>query len=316
MKHPAYPGIRRGVRRSAAVLLVLALALTGAACARRSGSQVAGARQQVIYGYLLEVNDRARTVTVDPVELVKGTDSQRLARLGAALTEEGRSYAYNARRNFVMYPLDPAAGFDFGGGNAAGNGPDGAAGGERRGETGGHDAANSGGSSANGGSGAANNGGNTTGGGASSAADNGPLAANDQGADNRSGADNNSDSNTAGGYGAADNGPLAVNDQGAANNSSADNRSGAANDQGADNRSGGDNAAGSGSLANNGGDTAGGGDRKGYGYAQVEGGLFSAFGSDLDRINAYLDRYGDLLCRLTLEDGSVTQITVCTADNM
>jgi len=39
-------------------------------------------------------------------------------------------------------------------------------------------------------------------------------------------------------------------------------------------------------------------------------------GSDLDRINAYLDRYGDLLCRLTLEDGSVTQITVCTADNM
>lgn len=274
MKHPAYPGIRRGVRRLAAVLLVLALALTGAACARRSGSQVAGARQQVIYGYLLEVNDRARTVTVDPVELVKGTDSQRLARLGAALTEEGRSYAYNARRNFVMYPLDPAAGFDFGGGNAAGNGPDGAAGGERRGETGGHDAANSGGSSANGGSGAANNGGNTTGGGASSAADNGPLAANDQGA---------------------------------ANNSSADNRSGAANDQGADNNGG---------AANNGGDTAGGGDRKGYGYAQVEGGLFSAFGSDLDRINAYLDRYDDLLCRLTLEDGSVTQITVCTADNM
>ncbi|MBR2783212.1 MAG: hypothetical protein IKD93_03355 [Firmicutes bacterium] len=281
MKHPAYPGIRRGVRRLAAVLLVLALALTGAACARRSGSQVAGARQQVIYGYLLEVNDRARTVTVDPVELVKGTDSQRLARLGAALTEGGRSYAYNARRNFVMYPLDPAAGFDFGGGNAAGNGPDGAAGGERRGETGGHDAANSGGSSANGDSGAANNGGNTTG--SYGAADNGPLAANDQGADNRSGADNNSDSNTAGGYGAADNGPLAANDQGA---------------------------------DNNGGDTAGGGDRKGYGYAQVEGGLFSAFGSDLDRINAYLDRYGDLLCRLTLEDGSVTQITVCTADNM
>ena len=55
---------------------------------------------------------------------------------------------------------------------------------------------------------------------------------------------------------------------------------------------------------------------EGYGYLGVEGGLFDRISSGFDRINAYLARYDDLLCRLVIENGAVTRITVCTKDNM
>ena len=55
---------------------------------------------------------------------------------------------------------------------------------------------------------------------------------------------------------------------------------------------------------------------EGYGYLGVEGGLFDRISSGYDRINAYIARYGDLLCRLTVEDGAVTKIAVCSKDNL
>ena len=110
MKHSANKAL-------AAILLLTALVCLLAACGRQAGSQVAGARQQVVYGYVLEVNDQARTVTVDPVELIAGSDLQRMARLGLGteVPAGGRSRVYNARRNYVMYALDKEADFDFGG---------------------------------------------------------------------------------------------------------------------------------------------------------------------------------------------------------
>ena len=116
MKHPAY----RRVRTLLAFLLAAATALGLSACGRGAGTQVAGADQQVIYGYVLEANDQARTITVDPVELVAADDVQRMNQLGLNAALNSRSYAYNARRNFVMYALDRAAEFDFGDQGAAG----------------------------------------------------------------------------------------------------------------------------------------------------------------------------------------------------
>ena len=54
----------------------------------------------------------------------------------------------------------------------------------------------------------------------------------------------------------------------------------------------------------------------GYGYTGVRGGLFTGLNDRFDRLNAYIKQYDDLLCRLVLENGAVTKITVCTGDNM
>jgi hypothetical protein len=54
----------------------------------------------------------------------------------------------------------------------------------------------------------------------------------------------------------------------------------------------------------------------GYGYTGVRGGLFGGLIDRFDRLNAYIKQYDDLLCRLVLENGAVTKITVCTGDNL
>lgn len=286
MKHPAY----RKARLAIALLLAAAVGL--AACGRGAGTQVAGADQQVIYGYVLEVNEQARTVTVDPVELIAADDAQRLDRLGLEATLSGHGYAYNARRNYVMYALDRAAEFDFGDEDAA-------AGGESANLTG----------NGQSGDGAAGDGGGLMGGGLTS--DDGLLNRNNAGAAaNRANSEagntgepggNSVSGNTSVGNGtAADTSTDAAGSSGSSTGAS----SGAGQSSG--------NSINAGPYAD-GGSAMGG---PGYGYTGVRGGLFGGLEDRYDRLNAYIKQYDDLLCRLVLENGAVTKITVCTGDNL
>ena len=285
MKHPAY----RKARLAIALLLAAAVGL--AACGRGAGTQVAGADQQVIYGYVLEVNEQARTVTVDPVELIAADDAQRLDRLGLEATLPGHGYAYNARRNYVMYALDRAAEFDFGD-------EDGAAGEEKANLTG----------NGQSGDGAAGDGG-LMGGGLTS--DDGLLHRNDSGAaanraNSEAGNTGEPGGNSVSGNTSVGNGTAADTSTDAAGSSG--NGTGASS--GAGQSSGGSVDAG---PYADGGSAMGG---PGYGYTGVRGGLFGGLNDRFDRLNAYIRQYDDLLCRLVLENGAVTKITVCTGDNL
>ena len=286
MKHPSY----RKARLAIALLLAAAVGL--AACGRGAGTQVAGADQQVIYGYVLEVNEQARTVTVDPVELVAAEDVQRLNRLGLEATLSDHGYAYNARRNYVMYALDRAAEFDFGD-------EDGAAGEEKANLTG----------NGQSGDGAAGDGGGLMGGGPTG--DDGLLNRNNAGAAaNRANSEagntgepggNSVSGNTSVGNGtAADTSTDAAGSSGSSTGAS----SGAGQSSG--------NSVDAGPYAD-GGSAMG---SPGYGYTGVRGCLFGGLDDRFDRLNAYIKQYDDLLCRLVLENGAVTKITVCTGDNL
>ena len=286
MKHPSY----RKARLAIALLLAAAVGL--AACGRGAGTQVAGADQQVIYGYVLEVNEQARTVTVDPVELVAAEDVQRLNRLGLEATLSGRSYAYNARRNYVMYALDRAAEFDFGD-------EDGAAGEEKANLTG----------NGQSGDGAAGDGGGLMGGGPTG--DDGLLNRNNAGAaanraNSEAGNTGEPGGNSVSGNTSVGNGTAADTSTDAAGSSG----SSTGTSSGAGQSSG--NSIDAGPYAD-GGSAMGG---PGYGYTGVRGGLFGGLDDRFDRLNAYIKQYDDLLCRLVLENGAVTKITVCTGDNL
>lgn len=286
MKHPAY----RKARLAIALLLAAAVGL--AACGRGAGTQVAGADQQVIYGYVLEVNEQARTVTVDPVELIAADDAQRLDRLGLEATLSGHGYAYNARRNYVMYALDRAAEFDFGDEDAA-------AGGESANLTGNGQSGDS----------AAGDGGGLMGGGLTS--DDGLLNRNNAGAaanraNSEAGNTGEPGGNSVSGNTSVGNGTAADTSTDAAGSSG----SSTGTSSGADQSNGGSINAGP--YAD--GASAMGG--PGYGYTGVRGGLFGGLEDRFDRLNAYIRQYDDLLCRLVLENGAVTKITVCTGDNL
>lgn len=274
---------------AAVLLLLLGLSCLLAACGRQAGSQVAGADQQVIYGYLLEVNDQARTVTVDPVELIAAANIQRLNQLGldTARPDGQRSYVYNPRRNYVMYPLERTADFDF-------NDRDG-------------------------------------GEGALSGGSNGSMNGNGSNSMNSSSESMSEGSDQGGSLGAAN---LSGNGQGglADGNGSAANSLGEAIDEAADEAQGtgafdqpGNSVSGNTTVGDGTATVPDGSDGspapapvygEGYGYLGVEGGLFDRISSGYDRINAYMTRYDDLLCRLVIENGAVTGITVCTKDNM
>ena len=286
MKHPAY----RKARLAIALLLAAAVGL--AACGRGAGTQVAGADQQVIYGYVLEVNEQARTVTVDPVELMAADDAQRLDRLGLEATLSGHGYAYNARRNYVMYALDRAAEFDFGDEDAA-------AGGETANLTGNGQSGDS----------AAGDGGGLMGGGLTS--DDGLLNRNNAGAaanraNSEAGNTGEPGGNSVSGNTSVGNGTAADTSTDAAGSSG----NGTGTSSGAGQSSGGSVDAG---PYADGGSAMGG---PGYGYTAVRGGLFGGLDDRFDRLNAYIKQYDDLLCRLVLENGAVTKITVCTGDNL
>lgn len=331
MKHPAY---RKA--RIALALLLAAAALGLSACGRGAGTQVAGADQQVIYGYVLEANDQARTVTVDPVEMVAAEDVQRMNRLGLAAAMDGRSYAYNARRNFVMYALDRTAEFDFGDGDAAGGGENanltgngqagdnavndggGLLGGDGllgSNDNGGNAGNGSGGSASNGNGGMMGNNDNANGGGNAEA----NRTNSDAGNTNEPGGNSVSGNTSVGGgtaYGgtAGTASDTSTNTAAGGSGNSTGTASGGSQSTGAATGGSQSNGADGSVNADNGADAAM--SSPGYGYAGVRGGMFSGLSNRFDRLNAYIRQYDDLLCRLVLENGAVTKITVCTGDNM
>ena len=312
MKHPVY----RKARTALALLLAAAAALGLSACGRGAGTQVAGADQQVIYGYVLEVNEQARSVTVDPVELVAAEDVQRMNRLGLDATLSGRSYAYNARRNYVMYALDRAADFDFG--------DEGAPGGETANLTGNGQPGDS----------AANDGGGLFGGsGLMGGNDNAGSGAEANRVNSESGNTGEPGGNSVSGNTSVGGGTAYSGTAGTASDTATDTASGSSGNAAGGNAGGNaDNGAASGNSANsaNGNSGAGGSVNAGpyadggsgsmggpgYGYTGVRGGLFTGLNDRFDRLNAYIRQYDDLLCRLVLENGAVTKITVCTGDNL
>lgn len=331
MKHPAY---RKA--RIALALLLAAAALGLSACGRGAGTQVAGADQQVIYGYVLEANDQARTVTVDPVEMVAAEDVQRMNRLGLAAAMDGRSYAYNARRNFVMYALDRTAEFDFGDEDAAGGGEnanltgngqagdnavndgggllggDGLLGGN---DNGGNAGNGSGGSASNGNGGMMGNNDNANGGGNAEANRTNSDAGNTNEPDGNSVSGNTSVGNgTAYGGTAGTASDTSTNTAAGSSGNSTGTASGGSQSNGTGQNGGAGGSVNAGPYADDGADAAM--SSPGYGYAGVRGGMFSGLSNRFDRLNAYIRQYDDLLCRLVLENGAVTRITVCTGDNM
>lgn len=94
------------------VALLLCTALLFSAC-NRNETRVAGSERQVVYGYIVEINEQANTVTFDPIELVKH-DDDRVNRLGMASNEyRDGYYLYNASIDRRMYPLASNIDYDF-----------------------------------------------------------------------------------------------------------------------------------------------------------------------------------------------------------
>ena len=97
------------------VALLLSCAVIMAACSQ--GSRVAGSERELVYGYILEINDQANTVTVDQVELVSADNTQRINTLGLTAGDfQNGNYFYNARSDRSMFALDNDVTFDYGNG--------------------------------------------------------------------------------------------------------------------------------------------------------------------------------------------------------
>lgn len=94
------------------LLLILTILLMLAACGRTG---VKSAHAQTIYAYIVEINRQAKTITLDPVEVITAADTQRMKQLGLKESDltEGH-YLYNAKKQRKMYALDDYVYFDFG----------------------------------------------------------------------------------------------------------------------------------------------------------------------------------------------------------
>jgi len=108
-------------KKTFAAALVFAAAMSLAACSgteappqqeameteeQKEAQQVAGAGEQVVYGYILEVNTQARTIMVDGFTLVSAVDTQARADLG--LTDDSHFYNGYYLSNEgarLLYPL-------------------------------------------------------------------------------------------------------------------------------------------------------------------------------------------------------------------
>ena len=109
MRKIAYP------LKSAALLLTLIAALLAlAACANTANSRVAGSEREIIYGYLLEVNQQARTVMVDEAEVLTPADTERISQLGLRedMFQDGY-YVYNRAVERRLYALPDTAEVDL-----------------------------------------------------------------------------------------------------------------------------------------------------------------------------------------------------------
>lgn len=76
--------------------------------------RVAGTTAQQIYGYVREINEQARTVTFEEVELVRSDDNTRRNQLGLGDTDFNNGlYRYNTARVSRMLPLADNLAFDM-----------------------------------------------------------------------------------------------------------------------------------------------------------------------------------------------------------
>ena len=86
----------------------------GTAGLDRNGARVAGSTQEVIYAYVTEINQQARTVTVDPVEVLGANDLDRLNQLSLSRDDLNDGYyLYNGSLARRMLPLADDIEFDF-----------------------------------------------------------------------------------------------------------------------------------------------------------------------------------------------------------
>jgi len=78
-------------------------------------SMVAGENVTRIYAYIRDVNPQARTVTVDEVTVVEGSDDRTIGRMGPenAVDMMDGWYVFNPGRGRIMYPLASNVSFDL-----------------------------------------------------------------------------------------------------------------------------------------------------------------------------------------------------------
>jgi|GEM_PF-4413189 len=83
-------------------------------------SQVAGTTAEQIYAYIREINEQARTITFDEVEMVSNSDTARRDQLGLVDNDFNNGYyRYNTTRGTRMLPLADNLAFDMDDLNAA-----------------------------------------------------------------------------------------------------------------------------------------------------------------------------------------------------
>jgi hypothetical protein len=78
-------------------------------------SEVAGANQDIIYGYIVEINDQARTVLVDEFDLVTDADTEKIGDMGLDRDNDfiNGYYIYNTSNVTRLYPLDTTANYQL-----------------------------------------------------------------------------------------------------------------------------------------------------------------------------------------------------------
>lgn len=337
MQHRAYP-----FKSAAILLLLIGVLLTAAACGGNTGgntggqnsdqnngqnsgqnggqatSQVAGSERETIYGYIREINEQARTVAIDRVELLTGSDQDRLSQLGLDSSDlRNGYYAYNDGVDYTMFALDEWASLDLsamdaeygpgvsglnnsgagGAGNSMGSGGinNGQSANSGGGSTGGNSASGTSSGSAGGSTGGS--GGTGTGGSMTGVSGAGSASGNNSGTGN---------SGSTGGSGGSSGG---ISGAGSANS----NISGS-----------GANSSGTGGSGNAGSGNAGSGNAGGMNGSGMNSGLFGGsmglsgdsgvLGANYDdyaRIRGRIANQPDSLYALTLENGRVVAIRDC-----
>lgn len=103
-------------KSATAALIVMAVLLVMAACGYNSSSnsRVLGTESEIIYGYIKDCNQQARTITVDEVELITSADTNRVNQLGLRSSQFTNGYyVHNPAVGHTMYAIDSNIGLYF-----------------------------------------------------------------------------------------------------------------------------------------------------------------------------------------------------------
>ncbi len=103
-------------KSATAALIVMAVLLVMAACGynSNSNSRVLGTESEIIYGYIKDCNQQARTITVDEVELITSADTNRVNQLGLRSSQFTNGYyVHNPAVGHTMYAIDSNIGLYF-----------------------------------------------------------------------------------------------------------------------------------------------------------------------------------------------------------